>query len=207
MKRMIRFCLLSALFLGAISFLQAETPYRDNIDVQRVNIAVDQTLNQVQATVSSVEGTVRETATDFDVRFQNGMNSLSKGLDDLAKTIDKLAADLKTAGNSAAQSANGIVAGDGGCIVIPGTSENGSTGAQAPSGNQSTGKELGQTIKQFFTSLGQLAKSFWGWVKAAWTEVTGPSKEEAPLTNAVNDIKTDWEEMKMKQAAKNVNQS
>ncbi|HNV71845.1 MAG TPA: hypothetical protein PKO06_19225 [Candidatus Ozemobacteraceae bacterium] len=194
-----------AVFVGANLCLWADNPYRDNIEVQRVNTAIDNTLNKAQATVSAVEGTVRQNATALDVRLQNGMNSLGKGLEDLAKAIDALTGGLKTAGNSVANSANGIVAGDNGCMVVPGSS--GSTGAQSPSGTQNSGKELGQSVKDFFGSLGQLAKSFWGWVKAAWQEITGPSKEEAPLTNAVNDIKTDWEKVKMEQAAKKVNQS
>lgn len=202
--RMTSMLILALMFAPSLA---ADTPYRDEIEVQRVNVG--QVLDRVQASASAVEGTARDSATSFDAAVTKGLDKFSAGLNDLAKSLDQLAKDLKASGNTVPTTINGIAAGNDGCIVIPGGTAAGSPlpGGSGSPGSQSAGKALGQAVKDFFSSLGQMASSFWGWVKAVWTEVTGPSKEEAPLTHAVNDIKTDWEQMKMEQSAKKVQQS
>lgn len=192
---------LAGLFsLAILAPLGAETPY-DGPVLKLQGTNVEKTLDKVQTVVSSAESSARKGAASFDEKMTTGLNSISKSLDALAKSLNGITSDLSSAASAAGTSANGIAAGNGGCVNIPGTT----TGTSCPQGT--TGSQVGQTIKDFFTALGNLAKSFAGWVKAAWNEMNGPSKEEAPLTNAVNDIRTDWEKAKMELSAKKVNQS
>ena len=190
---------LAGLFsLAILAPLGAETPY-DGPVLKLQGTNVEKALDKVQSVVTAAESSAKKGAASFDEKMTSGLNGISKSLDALAKSLNGITSDLSSAASAAGTSANGIAAGNGGCVNIPGTT------TDCPQGT--TGSQVGQTIKDFFTALGNLAKSFAGWVKAAWKEMNGPSKEEAPLTNAVNDIRTDWEKAKMELSAKKVNQS
>lgn len=149
---------------------------------------------------------VDPTATGFDKRLQEFEQSCAKGLakaktclDGLAKDLERIAKNLEQTWNTntAASPANPANT----SAAAPTTTAAAPTSIWNPPGTTNT-PTVGQAFIDAFKSLGELAKAFGAWVKAVWKEFTGPSAEEAPITNTVNDLKTKYQKWQLDRAAK-----
>lgn len=187
-------CLLAAaLCLVPFQALQAG-PFDSNATVKIVPTGGNST------TAFSVTG-----QTTFEKNLENTERQITKGikqagtaLDQFSADLGKLVQDLKSAGTT-----NGAAIAPGGCYgsTTP-------TGAQSPQAPGNTaGAQLGTAFKDFVQKVGDMFKAIGKWGKALWNEITGPSKEEAPITSTINGIKTDWAGNSVKQTAKTAGQS
>lgn len=132
-------------------------------------------------------------------QITTGIQKIGSALDTFSAKIDTLVRDLKSAGSS-----SGSAIAPGGCY---GSSS--PAGAQAPQGStgSNSGQQVGDAFKDFLKKAGEMFKAIGNWAKCFWKEITGPSKDEAPITSTLNGIKTDWAGHSVKATAKSAGQS
>ncbi len=133
---------------------------------------------------------------DFEKTVDKGLGKAKDALEKLDKQIDKILQDLKGKKGSGSGSSSGSSSSSG----TSGTS------ASTPSGTSSasSGSGLGEAFKEFFKSLGNMFKNLWNYVKAVWTEITGPDKNEDVITNTINDVNTSLKKSSLDSSVKRV---
>ncbi|MBF0500782.1 MAG: hypothetical protein HQM09_11660 [Candidatus Riflebacteria bacterium] len=163
-----------------------------------------------------------DSTSNADNNTKSFENSISKGLDALGKAIDKLANDIRGIAKDSDKSSAAVPAKTNGTAAqSPNVSSpfsgvaNGTTPKAAPKATpkpaakpksssktaDNSGKKLGGALGSFIDSLSSMFKAIVAWVKAEWTEITGPSIKEAPITHTINVVKTDLAKHSVKSSA------
>ncbi|MFZ2959864.1 MAG: hypothetical protein WA705_23545 [Candidatus Ozemobacteraceae bacterium] len=131
----------------------------------------------------------------FDKNLEAFGNSVSKGLDSAGKSLDEFSRKLREMTRDIQNPTSGTSGSSGGntakAPVEPDTTS-----------SSGTGKPVEDAFSNFIRSSGSMCKAIGKWGSAAWNEITGPDADEAPITNAINGVKTDWAGADVKSSAK-----
>jgi predicted PurR-regulated permease PerM len=181
-------------FLAASTWVLVANPYADEAPV-RLNAVAD----QVQVDLDKGFAKLGTTFEKAGQELGTGLGKAGKALDKLTKDLDKILADLKKSSEpSIIISENPDATSP--VITIPGSNPAVGTSVStsaAAAATQKTTEAVKAAAGDFWSSLKNLFTSVGRWAKSFWEQITGPSEEEAPIVNAVNKIKTKFNQGRM----------
>lgn len=161
-------------FAGAV-----EQPFDEQLKIkaQKLGSSIDKSLDRF------ING---ESMDNFEKSVSTGMDKAGRAFDLLAKDIDRLIGKMKQ------DSGSSIPAGTAGTIVEPSESFIFSAPDRSSRGTSYQKGDVGEAAKDFGGSILNLFKALGAWAKSFWKELTGPSKEEAPISATLNELKTTY---------------
>jgi len=177
--------LLTALILVIIANTGwAADPFGENIKIKI--IAQEEKLGKA---IDGLFDTSDKGVEKFEKSVSTGLDKAGKAIDTFAKDVERIFKDFKKTASSNEATVSSQVD-----EVIQSVS---TAAGRTERKTGYTKGEVGEAAKDFWGSLKNLASAFGKWAKAFWAQITGPGEDEAPVTNAINKVKTDFQRWRM----------
>lgn len=178
--------------------LMAQTPFTDQSSVIVSPNGV-QNASQLDPQLEKVEQSVSKGL----VKAKKAMGVFTKELDLLAGKLDQKIAKTMNSSNETPSPNESIAAiGNQAAGILDQFKAE-----QKALASQNVKEQVASSFKGFWDSLIKLFKALGSWGKSFWQSVTGPSADEAPITNTINGVKTDFQRWQLGNAWGNFTQS